>query len=78
MQKVQLRDLGLCVGLAVAFAACKSGPKVSLCAIDALTLELVCVDYNGKQENIPIEAAQASHTCLSNRDMETVIRYCKR
>ncbi len=72
-------------------AACKSGPKVTLCIIDPEIPGLVCVD---PEENATIHELSCqrpegvlgiggleefkSFVCVSPRDFETLLNACKR
>lgn len=62
--------------LCTSFLACKSGPEVVVCVVDAERMGLQCVRPDETAFFLPLVDAE-NFVCFSPRDLERILKACK-
>jgi hypothetical protein len=68
--------LALLLILSSAFNGCASGPKVTVCVVDANGNTLECSAPDGSQYSKPVSESD-NYLCLSPDDAQTLFNYLK-
>lgn len=69
---ILLAKLGI---LSVALSSCASGPKVTVCVVDAKNELYQCADHKDRKFSLPITTELE---CLSPYDMEAFLKACSK